>query len=95
LTPFVILSKFWLPDGGHARTKSRLKTCFFAFGRQQSCLPKALKALFDTPPHPTLMKMPSITHLMNMNDDMNDMNGNMNDMNDNMNDLNGFLNDMI
>jgi hypothetical protein len=39
----------------------------FAFGRQQSYLPKALKALFDTPTtpmHPTLLKMPSMTHLM-------------------------------
>jgi hypothetical protein len=38
----------------------------FAFGRQQSFQPEALKALFDpkTPTTPTLSKMPIITHLV-------------------------------
>jgi hypothetical protein len=46
-----------------------LSTIIFAFGRQKSCLLKAMESLFDPPPTPrTLLKRvtkrPPMTHLM-------------------------------
>jgi hypothetical protein len=38
--------------GGDYFVVSRRQKDLFAFGRQQSCLPKAMESLFDTPPPP-------------------------------------------
>jgi hypothetical protein len=60
-----------------------------AFGRQQSCQTKALKALFDTPLHPDFIE----NAFYDMNDIMNDMHGDMNDMNGDIKDMNSDMND--
>jgi hypothetical protein len=84
-------------QGGRARETVCLR-------RTEICLPKALKAVFDTP-HP--LPPPSrlfwkcfLWHICiwwpkNMNLNVNDMNGNMNDMNDDVTDMNDMIHSVL